>query len=108
MEIKKPANGHPKMLMGMDPKQLSKAACFLQPREAQDRTAFHSRIHRNGSALMTPQMNTCCVLPQVLAEVKWHALTAHEVASMSPNTGSVTGLCRQGGIQAEGSISLRQ
>lgn len=47
--MEKPANGHPEMLMTIDPKQSLKGACSLQLREAQNRTVFHGRIYNNGS-----------------------------------------------------------
>lgn len=82
VEMKKTASGHPEMLMAIGPEQPLKVACFPQPREAQDRTAFHSRMYSNGSTLVKHQENACCLPPGVPAKVKWGDLTSPEVASV--------------------------
>lgn len=94
--MEKPANGHPEMLMTINPKQSLKGACSLQLREAQNRTAFHGRIYNNGSTLVKDQKDTCCLPLWGPADIKWGVLPSHEVAYMDSNTGSVTGWCRGG------------
>lgn len=100
--MEKPANRHPEMLMTIDPKQPLKGACSPHLREAQNQTAFHSRIRNNGSTLVKDREDTCCLPPQGLAEVKWGVLPSHEAAYMDFNTGSVTGWCRGEGLQGWG------
>lgn len=110
VEMKKPVKGHPEMLMASDPKRPLKAACFLQPREAQDRTAFHSGISNNGSTVVSHQENTCCPPPRGPAKVKGGVLTSHQciIASMYPNTGFLLDGAEKEECKAEAFICLRQ